>query len=64
MLAVSSMTTPVRVCFEFIAVILVLAINSLKMKQMIDFFGFAIVERLRVELISNYLNHFTDLGFG
>ena len=52
--AVSSMTTPLRVCMLRIysAVILVLAITSLKMKQMVDFFCFAVVERLRAELIS------------
>ena len=39
---VSSMTTPLRVCMLQIysAVTLVLAINSLKMKQMVDFFLF------------------------
>ena len=36
------------------AVILVPAINSLKMKQMIVFFCFAVVERLHAELISKY----------
>ena len=54
MLAVSSMTTPLRVGMLRIysAAILVLAINSLKMKQTVDFFCFAVVERLRAELIS------------
>ena len=52
--AVSSMTTPllVHMLRSYRAVILVLAINSLKIKQMIDFFCFAVVERLRAELIS------------
>ena len=42
MLAVSSVTTPLRVYTLRIygAIILVLAINSLKMKQMVDFFLF------------------------
>ena len=52
--AVSSMTAPLRVCMLRIysAVILVLAINSLKMKQMVNCFCFAVVEQLRAELIS------------
>ena len=52
--AVSSMTSPLRVCMLRIysAVILALAINSLKIKQMVNFFCFAVVERLRAELIS------------
>ena len=33
------------------AVILALAINSLKMEEMVDFFCFAVVEGLRAELI-------------
>ena len=51
---VSSMTTPLRVNMirVYSAVIIVLAINSLNMKQMVDFFCFAVVERLRAELIS------------
>ena len=53
---VSCMTIPLRVHMLRInsVVILVLTINSLKMKQMIDFFCFAVVERLRAELISKY----------
>ena len=52
--AVSSMTTPLRVYMLRICsvVILVLTINSLKMKQMVDFFCFAVVEQLRAEFIS------------
>ena len=52
--AVSSTTTPLRVYVLRIysAAILVLAINSRKMKEMVDFFCFAVVERLRAELIS------------
>ena len=54
MLVVSSMTTPLRVRMLRIysVVILVLTTNSLKIKQMVDFFRFAVVERLRAELIS------------
>ena len=54
MAAVSSMTTPLRVHMlrNYRAVILALVINSLKMKQMVDFFLFAVVEQLRAELIS------------
>ena len=54
--AVSSMTTPLRVYMLQIysAVILVLAINSLKMKQMVDLFCFAVVKRSRDELIPKY----------
>ena len=54
--AVCSMTMPLRIYMLRIysAVILVLAIISSKMKQMIDFFCFAVVERLRAELISKY----------
>ena len=52
--AVSPMTTPLRVSTLRIysAVILVLALNSLKIKEMVDFFRFAEAERLRAELIS------------
>ena len=54
MAAVSSVATPLReyMLRTYSAVILVLAINSLKMKQMVDFFCFAVVERLRVGMIS------------
>ena len=54
MLAVSSMTMLLRVHMLQIysVVILVLTIKSLKMKQMVDFFCFAVVKRLRAELIS------------
>ena len=54
--AVSSRTTPLRVYMLQIysAVILVLAINSLKMKQMVDLFCFAVVKRSRGELIPKY----------
>ena len=65
--AVSSMTMLLRVYMHRIysAAILVLAINSLKMKQMVDFFCFAVVEQLRAELISKqYYGCFVDLGFG
>ena len=50
--AVSSMTTPLRVYLLQIysAVILVLAIYALKMKQMVD--CFTAVERLHAEMIS------------
>ena len=50
----SSMTTPHRVYILRIysAVFLVLAIKSLKMIQMVDFFCFAVVKRLCAELIS------------
>ena len=52
--SVSSMTTPLRVYMLRIysAAILMLAIFSRKMKEIIDFFCFAVVERLRAELIS------------
>ena len=51
---VSSMTAPLRAYMLRIysAVILVMAMNSLKMKQMVDFFCFEVVERMRAELIS------------
>ena len=51
--AVISMTTPLRVYMLRIysAVILVLVINSLKIKKWL-IFCFAVVERLRAELIS------------
>ena len=54
MLAVSSITAPLRVHMLRIysVVILLLTKNSLKMKQVVDFFCFAVVERLRAELIS------------
>ena len=55
--AVSYTTTPLRVYMlrNYGAVILVLAINSLKMKQMIDvLFRFTVVEELRAELISKW----------
>ena len=49
--AVSSKTTSLRVYMlqNYSAVILVLAVRSLKIKQMVNFFGFAIVERLLAE---------------
>ena len=52
--AVSSMTTQLRkhMLRIYSVVILVLTIKSLKMKQMIDFFCLAVVERVRAELIS------------
>ena len=54
MLAVSSMTMPLSVHMLRIysAVILELTIKSLQMKQTVDFFCLAVVERLRAELIS------------
>ena len=54
MLAISFMATTLRAHMLTIynVVILVLTINSLKMKQMVDFFCFAVVERLQAELIS------------
>ena len=56
MRAVSSITTPLRVYMLRICsvVILELTTNSIKMKQMVDFFCFAVVERLRAKLISRY----------
>ena len=54
-LAPPPLAAPLRVYMLRIysAVILVRAVNSLKMKQMLDFFVcFAVVERLRAELIS------------
>ena len=50
---VSSVATPLRVYMlqTHSAVIIVLAINSLKMKQMVTFFCLAVVERLRAEMI-------------
>ena len=53
MLTVSSMTAPLRehMLRIYSAVILELAIKSLKMKQMVDCFCFAVVEWLRAELI-------------
>ena len=55
--AVSSMATPLHVYMlrPYSAVILVLAINSLKMKQVVVFFYVfcsTLVERLRAEMIS------------
>ena len=52
--AVSSMTAPLReyVLRIYCAVILALAINSRKIKKWLFFFCFAVVERLRAELIS------------
>ena len=57
MSTVSCMTTSLyhASCIMFriySAAILVLAINALMMKQTVDFFCFAVVERLRAELIS------------
>ena len=53
--AVSSMIMPLRVYNYMLriysAVILVLAINSLKIKQIVDFFCFAVVVLLHAELI-------------
>ena len=56
MAAVSSVAPPLRVCRPMLrtdsAVILVRAINSSKIKQMVVFFFcFAVVERLRAEMI-------------
>ena len=61
--AVSSVALPLRVYRPMLrtdsAVILVLAINSLKIKQMVDSFCFAVAERLRAEMISKlYLRPF------
>ena len=53
--AVNSMTTPLRVMLRVDSVVIfVLAINSLKMKQMAVFFYFAVpvVEPLSAEMIS------------
>ena len=52
--AVNFMNTPLRACRLscYSAVIVVLIINLLKMKQMVDFFSIAVVERLRAEVIS------------
>ena len=52
--SISSVATPLRVHMlrTYSAVVLVLAINSLKMKQMIVFFCFAVVQRLRAGMIS------------
>ena len=49
----SSMTMPLRAYMlrTYNAVILVLAINSIKMKQMGDFYCLAVAERTRAELI-------------
>ena len=60
MLAVSPMTTPLRVHTRRIysVVIPVLTMQSLKMKQMVDFFCFAVVDRLRAELINGYFCRF------
>ena len=53
MAAVSSIVPPLRVYRSMLhTVIVVLAINSLKMKQMVVFFCFAVVEWLRAKMIS------------
>ena len=47
------------------AVILALAIHSLKMKQNVELFCFPVVKQLNAELISNSTDgHCIDLGFG
>ena len=53
MAAVCSVAPPLRIYRPMLrTVILVVAINSLKMKQMVLFFCFAVVERLRAKMIS------------